>query len=73
MVNVARMFIGLGAALLCIGLLLALLNRFNVPIGRLPGDITWRGRNTTVYFPWVTCLVVSVLITAVMWLFNRQR
>lgn len=71
---------GLGRVLLFIGVLLVLaglvvmaLERANVPLGRLPGDLVWRGRNTTVYFPWVTCLVISVVGTLVLWLLNRGR
>jgi len=39
----------------------------------LPGDIVYRGRNTTFYFPWVTCLLLSVLGTLVLWLLNRRQ
>ncbi len=36
--------------------------------GRLPGDIVHRGRNTTFYFPVVTCLILSAALTLVLWL-----
>jgi hypothetical protein len=41
-------------------------------LGRLPGDIVWRGKNTTFYFPWVTCLLLSLLATLILWLINRR-
>ncbi len=61
-----------GFVLLALGAIVLLLNRFNLPLGRLPGDVAWRGKNTTVYFPWVTCLVLSVLGSLLLWLFNRR-
>ena len=41
-------------------------------LGRLPGDFVWRGKNTTVYFPIVTCLLLSLLGTLILWLVNRR-
>lgn len=38
--------------------------------GRLPGDIAYKGRNVTFYFPIVTCLVLSVVLTLVVWLLS---
>jgi len=40
---------------------------------RLPGDIVWRGKNTTFYFPVVSCIVLSVVLSLVMWLIGRFR
>jgi hypothetical protein len=62
-----------GVLLMIGGLALILLGKAHVPLGRLPGDITYRGKNTTVYFPWVSCLVVSVLLTLVLYLINIFR
>ena len=70
--SLARILIVGGLVLVGAGLLLALLGRLNVPIGRLPGDVVYRGKNTTVYFPWVTCLLLSLLGTLLLWLFNRR-
>ena len=39
---------------------------------RLPGDFVFRGRNVTVYFPLATSILLSVVLTLVMWLFNRK-
>jgi hypothetical protein len=49
------------------------LGRMNVPLGRMPGDVTWRGKNTVVYFPIVTCIVVSVVLSLIMWVLNHLR
>ena len=40
-------------------------------IGRLPGDITIRRENLTVYFPLATCLIISVLLSLLIWLFRK--
>jgi len=65
----ARFLILLGLAILAVGLLWPLLSRLG--LGRLPGDIIIRRDNFTFYFPLATCILVSVLLSAVFWLFNR--
>ena len=67
----ARLLIVAGLLLLGAGLLVFLAERFHLPLRRLPGDIVWRGKNTTFYFPWVTCLALSLLGTLLLWLFRR--
>jgi Protein of unknown function (DUF2905) len=61
-----------GLVIAAIGAILMLSERFNLPLGRLPGDITWKGRNTTVYFPLVTSVLASLALSALLWLFNRR-
>lgn len=63
----------LGAGLVMIGLALVLLGRTHLPLGRLPGDIVYRGKNTTVYFPLVTCLLLSVVLSIVMYFLGKFR
>jgi Protein of unknown function (DUF2905) len=70
--NVGRFLIVAGLALVGLGVLIALLNRLHVPLGRLPGDLVYRGKNTTFYFPWVTCLLLSLLASILVWLINRR-
>ncbi|MEO8350979.1 MAG: DUF2905 domain-containing protein [Chthoniobacteraceae bacterium] len=41
------------------------------PLGRLPGDIAIKGEHSQFYFPIVTCLIISALLTLVAWLFRR--
>ncbi|MGH9674187.1 MAG: DUF2905 domain-containing protein [Bryobacteraceae bacterium] len=67
-----RSLIVVGLALVVVGLLLMLGERTPLRLGRLPGDIVWRGRNSTFYFPLVTCLVLSVVISLVVWLLGRR-
>ncbi|HSR08868.1 MAG TPA: DUF2905 domain-containing protein [Bryobacteraceae bacterium] len=67
-----RAFIAIGIALVILGLLLTLGERLPIRLGRLPGDIVIRGKNTTFYFPLVTSLLVSALLSLVMWLIGRR-
>lgn len=69
------MLIGLGLLLVVAGAVVVLLGRWNIPIGRLPGDLSWKskGGGTHIYFPIVTCIVLSVLLSLVMWIVNSFR
>jgi hypothetical protein len=69
--GLGRTLISLGAILIVIGLLLTLGDRLPLRLGRLPGDIYVRGKHTSFYFPLVTCLLLSAVISLVMWLFRR--
>ncbi|MEQ1886508.1 MAG: DUF2905 domain-containing protein [Bryobacteraceae bacterium] len=63
-------FIGLG--LVALGVLTMLGERLNIQPGRLPGDIVLRGKTSTFYFPLATSVLVSALLTLVMWLFQKR-
>ncbi len=71
--DVGRMLVFLGGVLLAIGVALILAGKMNLPIGRLPGDIVVRGKNSTFYFPLMTSVVLSVILTLVLWVVNRMR
>ncbi len=71
MIPVGRLLILFGGVLVVIGIVVVLAGRANLPIGRLPGDIVYRGKNTTFYFPLVTCIVLSVVLSLVMWIIGR--
>ena len=64
-----RLLIVVGLALVLAGLAWPLLSR--IGLGRLPGDIVIQRGSTSFYFPLVTCIVVSIVLSALMWLFNR--
>ena len=70
--QLGRLLIAAGLILVAAGALVLLLGKFNLPLGRLPGDVVYRGKNTTFYFPWVTCLILSAAGTLVLWLLNRR-
>jgi len=65
----ARFLILLGLAILAVGLLWPVLSRLG--LGRLPGDVVIQRDNSTFYFPLATCVLVSLLLSAVLWLFGR--
>ncbi len=67
-----RTLILIGLGLIVLGAIVTLGERLPIRLGRLPGDIVVRGKNTTFYFPLVTCLIVSVILTLVSWLFGRR-
>ena len=68
-----RLLILLGVAAIVIGVLLLVLGCMNVPLGRLPGDIVYRGKNTTVYFPLATSVVVSVVLSILLYVVGRWK
>jgi hypothetical protein len=69
---VGRMLIVIGLALVVLGLLVSLGEKLPIRFGRLPGDIIVRGKNSVFYFPIVTSLLLSALLSLVMWLFGRR-
>ena len=70
MQELGRPLILIGVVLVVVGLFLAYGPRIPL-LGRLPGDIVWRRGSTTVYFPIVTCIVLSLLLTLLFSLFRR--
>jgi len=73
MSDLGKLLIVLGAVLLGAGIVLVVVGRTNLPLGRLPGDIVFRGKNTTFYFPLATSLLVSVVLSLVLYLVGRWR
>jgi len=71
--SLGRLLIFAGVVLVAIGLLLMLVNKTNLPVGRLPGDITYRGKNTVVYFPLATSILVSIVLSLILYLIGRFR
>lgn len=71
--GMGRMLVLAGFVLVVIGLLLILLNRMNLPVGRLPGDITYRGKHTVVYFPFATSILISIVLSLIFYLISRFR
>jgi hypothetical protein len=73
MTELGKLLVGLGAVVAVLGIVLMLVGRTNLPLGRLPGDFLYRGKNTTIYFPWATSVVVSVVLSVVLYLVSRWR
>jgi Protein of unknown function (DUF2905) len=70
--NFGRMLIALGLLVAALGVLISLGEKLPIRLGRLPGDIVIRGKHSVFYFPLVTCLAISVVLSVVLWLINRR-
>ena len=68
-----KLLIVFGTILLVAGLLFVGLGRTHLPLGHLPGDIYYKGKNTSFYFPLTTCLLLSVVLSAIFYLVNHFR
>ena len=62
-----------GVVIAVVGALFFLAGKFQIPwLGRLPGDFSYKGKNFTFYFPLATSLLISVVLTLILWLINRK-
>ena len=73
MVEMGRVLVALGVALVVIGGVVMLLGRAGLPLGRLPGDVLYRGKNSTFYFPLATSILISVVLSIVLFLIGRLK
>jgi len=73
MVGMGRMLVALGVVLAIIGGIIMLAGRTGLLIGRLPGDILYRGKRATFYFPLASSILISVLLSLVFFLISRLR
>ena len=73
MSDVGKLLIFLGIVLVVVGVALTLLGRTNFPLGRLPGDIIYRGKHTTFYFPLATSILLSIVLTVLLYVVSRWR
>jgi hypothetical protein len=71
--DLGRLLVGLGLVLLVAGGLVLLLGRTGIPLGRLPGDISYKSKNLSVYFPLGTSILLSILLSVVFYLLSRFR
>jgi hypothetical protein len=73
MAGLGKMLVLFGVVLVVLGLIFLLLERTNLPIGRLPGDIVYRGKNATLYFPITTCILLSVVLSLVLYVIGKIK
>jgi len=73
MSEVGRIIVILGISLIVIGGVVMLFGRAGLPLGRLPGDIVYKGKNTIFYFPLATSILLSIVLSIVMYLVGRFR
>lgn len=69
--QMGRFLVVVGVVLVVLGLIVMAGSRFSFwGLGRLPGDIAYKGKNFQFYFPVVTCLLMSAVLTAVLWIIS---
>jgi hypothetical protein len=73
MISIGKLLLVFGGVVFLLGMVVLLAGRLNLPLGRLPGDMLYRGKNTTFYFPLATSIVLSVLLSLVFYLISRFR
>ena len=73
MTEMGRILVIFGVALVVIGGIVMLLGRTGLPLGRLPGDILYRGKNTTFYIPLATSIVLSIVLSLILFLIRHYK
>ena len=73
MMEMGRLLVILGVALVVIGGIVMLLGRTGLPLGRLPGDVLYRGKNTTFYFPLARSILISIVLSIILFLIGRMK
>ena len=71
MADFGKILVFLGLLIALFGIILIFAGRMHLPVGRLPGDIVYRGKHTTFYFPLATCIILSIVLSVVLYLFGR--
>lgn len=73
MSDLGRILIGVGLLLVVVGAIFVFSSRLNLPLGRLPGDLSWKGRGWTVSFPLASSILISVVLSLLLWIINHFR
>ncbi|PYX48315.1 MAG: DUF2905 domain-containing protein [Acidobacteria bacterium] len=73
MTDVGKLLVIVGGGLVVLGLVVMLGGKSQLPLGRLPGDIVYRGKNTSFYFPLTTSILLSVVLSLVLYVISRLR
>jgi len=71
--DLGKLLVVVGGLVVLAGVVVMLVGKSGLPLGKLPGDIVYRGKNTTVYFPLATSVLVSVVLSVVLYLVSRWR
>jgi hypothetical protein len=71
MIEIGKALLGIGALIALIGALLLVAGRFGLPLGRLPGDFAYRGKNVSVFIPIGTSILISLVLSAIFYLISR--
>jgi hypothetical protein len=71
--EIGKVLVGLGLLLVVVGSVVLLFGRFGLPLGRLPGDVAYKGKHVSVYFPLGTSILISIVLSVIFYLFSRFR
>jgi hypothetical protein len=71
--DLGKLLVFVGGIVVVLGVVLMLMGRTNLPLGRLPGDIVYRGKNTTFYFPLASSILLSVVLSILLYVIGRIR
>lgn len=72
MADVGKILVFFGLLIAFFGVILIFAGRMHLPIGRLPGDIVYRGKHTTFYFPLATSIALSIVLSVVLYFLSRM-
>jgi Protein of unknown function (DUF2905) len=73
MAELGKALLGVGIVLALIGAALLAASRLGLPLGRLPGDFAYRGKHVSIFFPLGTSILVSVVLSILLYLISRMR
>ena len=73
MAELGKALLGLGLLLVVVGAVLLVAARFGVPLGKLPGDFSFRGKHVSFFFPLGTSILLSVVLSLILYLISRFR
>jgi hypothetical protein len=71
--DLGKLLVFLGGTVVVVEVIVILFGRTNLPLGRLPGDIVYRGKNTIFYFPLATSIVISIVLSVLMYVIGNLR
>ncbi len=71
MADIGKVLVFFGLLIAFFGVILIFAGRMHLPLGRLPGDIIYRGKHTTFYFPLATSIILSVVLSLVLYFLSR--
>jgi hypothetical protein len=71
--SLGKLLVIFGVIIVISGVVLIVFSKTNIPLGRLPGDIIYRGKHTTFYFPLATSILLSIVLSLLFYLIGRFR
>lgn len=71
--GLGRLLIYVGIFIVIVGVCILVAEKIGLPLGRLPGDFAWRGKRSSFYFPLATCLVLSAIVSLILFIVGHLR